>query len=67
MSSDSEIEYGKLIFFRKDDSKGPEFTLLEGETTIGGSLQVDIRLKLKNVYLKDIHCHIEVFPNGKVS
>lgn len=67
--SDSSLEtFGKLFFFRKnEENKGTEYPLYSGETTIGASVDADVRLKLADERLYQIHCIIDVKENGKVS
>lgn len=65
LSSDIEA-YGSVIFFKRDGSK-MAYPLCSGETTIGSSIDADVRLKVNNALLEDIHCYIEVKENGNVS
>lgn len=66
MNTSFEI-YGKLVFLRKnEESKGTPYPLYEGETTIGHSVDADIRLKLNDERLEDIHCIVKVENDGKV-
>lgn len=71
MSSDTDSSMeplGTLLFFRKnEESKTTPYPLYTGETTIGGSVDADVRLKLTDERLAEIHCVIEVQENGKVS
>lgn len=66
---DSSLEtYGHLFFFRKnDESKGASYPLCAGDTNIGRSLDADVRLKLSDNRLEEIHCIIKVEESGKVS
>lgn len=71
MSSDSGSTtetLGTLLFFRKnEESKTTPYHLYAGETTIGGSNDADVRLRLTDERLSQIHCVIDVEENGKVS
>ncbi|KAG5891375.1 hypothetical protein JTB14_020107 [Gonioctena quinquepunctata] len=65
MSSSSEVyEYGSLLFFRKDGGKGTPYPLTEGLTTIGSSQDADVRLKINDDCLEDIHCALDVSETG---
>ncbi|CAH1155930.1 unnamed protein product [Phaedon cochleariae] len=56
--------YGSLLIYRNDGEKGPIYDLSEGTTTIGASTDADIRLKIKDIRLEDIHCLLQVNTNG---
>lgn len=71
MSSDTDSTaetLGTLLFFRKnEESKTTLYPLYAGETIIGGSNDADVRLKLTDDRLAEIHCIVDVQENGKVS
>lgn len=65
--NDVEDNYGTLLFFRKNGEPGATYPLTTGKTCIGSSVNADIRLKLKDDRLEEIHCIIDVTDNGIVS
>lgn len=65
---DSSLEtLGQLVFFRKKDGKAIKYPLYSGITTMGSSLEADIRFKLNDDRLNAIHCVLDIDENGKVS
>lgn len=65
--SGEEEKYGSLLFFRKTGEPGTSYPLVVGKTCIGSSSDADIRLKLKDERLEEIHCIIDVTKTGIVS
>ncbi|XP_018560952.1 uncharacterized protein LOC108903306 [Anoplophora glabripennis] len=62
--SEVEDKYGSLMFFRKTGEPGTSYPLVKGKTCIGSSIDANIRLKLKDERLEEIHCIIDVTQNG---
>ncbi|XP_056634499.1 uncharacterized protein LOC130443744 [Diorhabda sublineata] len=62
-SDSSEQENGFLLFLKRNSDEGTLYPLSEGTTTIGASLNADVRIKLEDVRLEAIHCVIEVNEN----
>lgn len=62
-----EEKYGQIKFFRKNGELGPPFPLGYGKTTIGSSMLADVRLKMNDPRLEEIHCVINVYSEGLVS
>lgn len=62
-----ENKCGTLLFFRKNGERGTSYPLTVGKTCIGSSDNADIRLKLRDERLEEIHCIIDVTDNGIVS
>ncbi|CAH2014735.1 unnamed protein product [Acanthoscelides obtectus] len=69
MASSTSIDgdgdtFGSLIFMRKKDGYPVPFDLRPGQVTFGGGDNADIRLKIADERLRDMHCFIYIDENG---
>ncbi|VEN49948.1 unnamed protein product [Callosobruchus maculatus] len=67
-SSDSDSSndgaFGCLIFIRKKDGFSVPYDLVPGQITIGSADDADVRIKIPDKRLQDLHCLIEIDENG---
>ncbi|CAH0555535.1 unnamed protein product [Brassicogethes aeneus] len=61
---EGDEECGFLQFFRKNGELGSPYPLSYGKTTIGSFKDADIRLKINDSRLEQIHCVINVYSEG---
>ncbi|CAH1984411.1 unnamed protein product [Acanthoscelides obtectus] len=67
MASSTSIDgdtFGSLILIRKKDGYPVPFDLSPGQVTFGGGDNADIRLKIADKRLRDMHCFIYIDENG---